>query len=92
MTPAQAGTATADADGWTDGTFTNPVVPGFHPDPSVCRVGDDHYLAGSSFEYFPGVPSVRPRRGRRRVVVADAVGGATLSVRQSTAPPGGRSG
>ena len=26
-----------------------------HPDPSVCRVGDDHYLACSSFEYFPGV-------------------------------------
>ena len=34
----------------------NPVVPGFFPDPSVCRVGDDYYLACSSFEYFPGVP------------------------------------
>ncbi|MFJ4616964.1 family 43 glycosylhydrolase [Streptomyces sp. NPDC088812] len=33
-----------------------PVVPGFHPDPSVCRVGDDYYLACSSFEYAPGVP------------------------------------
>ncbi|MBB6634549.1 glycoside hydrolase family 43 protein [Cohnella thailandensis] len=36
--------------------FTNPVIPGFHPDPSVCRVGDDYYLVTSSFEYFPGVP------------------------------------
>ncbi|MDR6974246.1 hypothetical protein J2X68_000924 [Streptomyces sp. 3330] len=33
-----------------------PVVPGFHPDPSVCRVGDVYYLANSSFEYAPGVP------------------------------------
>lgn len=34
----------------------NPVIPGFHPDPTICRVGDDYYLACSSFEYFPGVP------------------------------------
>ena len=27
--------------------FTNPVVPGSHPDPSICRVGDDYYLATS---------------------------------------------
>ncbi|MFD4636099.1 glycoside hydrolase family 43 protein [Lentzea sp. NPDC058436] len=33
-----------------------PVIAGMHPDPSVCRVGDDYYLACSSFEYFPGVP------------------------------------
>lgn len=37
-------------------TYTNPVIPGFYPDPSVCRVGDDYYLVNSSFEYFPGVP------------------------------------
>lgn len=34
----------------------NPVIPGFHPDPSVCRVGDKFYLVNSSFQYFPGVP------------------------------------
>ncbi|WP_406396418.1 glycoside hydrolase family 43 protein [Streptomyces sp. NBC_00882] len=39
----------------------NPVIPGFHPDPSVCRVGDDYYLACSSFEYFPGVPLFHSR-------------------------------
>jgi alpha-N-arabinofuranosidase len=37
-------------------TFHNPVIPGFHPDPSICRVGDNYYLVNSSFEYFPGVP------------------------------------
>ncbi|MFF3710898.1 glycoside hydrolase family 43 protein [Streptomyces phaeochromogenes] len=44
-----------------DERFANPVIPGFHPDPSVCRVGDDYYLACSSFEYFPGVPLFHSR-------------------------------
>lgn len=35
---------------------TTPVIPGFFPDPSVCRVGDDYYLVNSSFEYAPGIP------------------------------------
>lgn len=39
----------------------NPVIPGFHPDPSVCRVGADYYAACSSFEYFPGVPLFHSR-------------------------------
>ena len=33
----------------------NPILPGFHPDPSICRVGSDYYLATSTFEWFPGV-------------------------------------
>lgn len=37
-------------------TYRNPIIPGFHPDPSVCRVGDTFYLVNSSFQYFPGVP------------------------------------
>jgi xylan 1,4-beta-xylosidase len=37
-------------------TFTNPILSGFYPDPSVCRVGDDYYMVNSTFEYFPGVP------------------------------------
>lgn len=36
--------------------FKNPIIPGFHPDPSICRVGEDYYIVTSSFEYFPGVP------------------------------------
>ena len=36
--------------------YTNPVIPGFNPDPSVCRVGNDYYLVTSTFQYFPGVP------------------------------------
>ena len=41
--------------------YKNPVIPGFHPDPSVCRVGNDYYLVNSSFEYFPGVPLFHSR-------------------------------
>lgn len=41
--------------------YGNPVIPGFHPDPSVCRVGEDYYLVCSSFEYFPGVPLFHSR-------------------------------
>ena len=37
-------------------SYRNPVLPGFHADPSVCRVGDDYYLVNSTFQYFPGVP------------------------------------
>lgn len=36
--------------------YRNPVIPGFSPDPSICRVGADYYLVNSSFEFFPGVP------------------------------------
>ncbi|MFI3238310.1 MAG: family 43 glycosylhydrolase [Lachnospiraceae bacterium] len=36
--------------------YINPVVKGFHPDPSICRVGEDFYLVNSTFEFFPGVP------------------------------------
>ena len=34
----------------------NPILPGFNPDPSICRKGDDFYIAVSSFEWFPGIP------------------------------------
>lgn len=36
-------------------TIRNPVLKGFNPDPSFIRVGDDYYLATSTFEWFPGV-------------------------------------
>lgn len=36
-------------------TIKNPILKGFNPDPSICRVGDDYYIATSTFEWFPGV-------------------------------------
>ena len=41
--------------------FQNPLLPGFYPDPSICRVAQDYYLVNSSFEYFPGVPIFHSR-------------------------------
>jgi xylan 1,4-beta-xylosidase len=48
--------ATAAAQG-----YTNPILPGFYPDPSVCRVGDEFYLVNSTFQYFPGIPVHRSK-------------------------------
>ncbi len=39
----------------------NPIIPGFYPDPSICRAGDDFYLVCSSFELFPGIPVFHSR-------------------------------
>ncbi|MBB3130314.1 alpha-N-arabinofuranosidase [Paenibacillus rhizosphaerae] len=36
--------------------YDNPVIKGFYPDPSVCKVNDTYYLVCSSMQYFPGVP------------------------------------
>lgn len=36
--------------------YTNPILAGFYPDPSVCRVGADYYLTTSTFAYYPGLP------------------------------------
>lgn len=36
--------------------YQNPIIKGFNPDPSICRVGEDFYLVTSTFEFFPGVP------------------------------------
>ena len=36
-------------------SIENPILPGFNPDPSIVRVGDDYFIATSTFEWFPGV-------------------------------------
>ena len=36
--------------------YKNPIISGYNPDPSICRVGDDFYLVNSTFEFYPGVP------------------------------------
>ncbi|QZH75695.1 MAG: glycoside hydrolase family 43 protein [Erythrobacter sp.] len=43
------------------GQFANPVLPGFHPDPSIVKVGDDFYLVTSTFAWFPGLPIMHSR-------------------------------
>ena len=43
------------------GSYTNPVMQGFYPDPSITRVGDDFYLVNSTFAWFPGIPVFHSR-------------------------------
>ena len=45
----------------TGATYANPILAGFYPDPSLCRVGDDYYLVTSTFSYYPGVPIFHSR-------------------------------
>ena len=44
-----------------EGHFYNPIIPGYAPDPSIVRVGEDYYLTNSTFEYFPGLPIYHSR-------------------------------
>ena len=37
------------------GEYLNPLIAGFYPDPSICRVEDDYYLVNSAFNYFPSI-------------------------------------
>jgi xylan 1,4-beta-xylosidase len=68
-------------------TITNPVIPGFHPDPSICRAGEDYYLACSTFEYFPGVPIFHSRD----LVHWTLIGNALERPTQLHLPPGSTS-
>ncbi|MBQ8424196.1 MAG: glycoside hydrolase family 43 protein [Coprobacter sp.] len=42
-------------------SFYNPIVPGWHSDPSICREGEDYFMVMSTFTYFPGVPLYHSR-------------------------------
>ncbi len=44
-----------------EGHYRNPILAGFHPDPSIVRVDDRYYLVNSSFAYFPGIPIFESR-------------------------------
>ena len=41
--------------------YSNPILSGFYPDPSICRVDKDYYLVNSTFAYFPGIPVFHSR-------------------------------
>lgn len=58
---AYSGHDAAFAQPLPPGDYRNPVLAGFHPDPSVVRVGDRFYLVNSSFAYFPGIPVFESR-------------------------------
>ncbi|HRX94687.1 MAG TPA: glycoside hydrolase family 43 protein [Chitinophagaceae bacterium] len=40
----------------TSQSFTNPILAGYYPDPSICKAGNDYYIVNSSFAHYPGLP------------------------------------
>ena len=58
LSPAESVTDQRPA---TEESFSNPIIAGFAPDPSIVRVGDDFWLINSTFEYFPGIPIYHSR-------------------------------
>ncbi|WP_299435501.1 glycoside hydrolase family 43 protein [uncultured Aquimarina sp.] len=42
--------------GQAQNTYTNPILAGFYPDPSICKVEGSYYMITSTFAYFPGIP------------------------------------
>lgn len=51
----------------------NPILPGFNPDPTICRVDSDYYICTSSFTWYPGLPIYRSRDLRHWEKVANAI-------------------
>jgi xylan 1,4-beta-xylosidase len=52
---------------------TNPILSGFFPDPSICRVGEVFYMVNSTFEFFPGLPVHRSTDLARWELVGHAI-------------------
>ena len=57
---AAGGGALCRAEGAAQNSAT-PLFPGGNPDPTVCRVGDEYYIATSSFSLSPGLPVYRSK-------------------------------
>lgn len=66
-----------------------PVIPGFHPDPSVCRVNDTYYLVTSSFEYAPGVPLFQSSDLRSWTLIGNVLNRHSQLDVSATTPSGG---
>ena len=56
-----------------EGHYRNPVLPGFHPDPSIVRVGDDFYAVTSTFSWWPGLPIFHSRNLVDWTLVTNAI-------------------
>ncbi len=67
----------------------NPIIAGFHPDPSICCVDDQYILVNSSFEYCPGLPIFTSSDLYSWTQVGHVLDGSTQSLLEGIRPSGG---
>ncbi|KAL1906419.1 hypothetical protein Sste5344_007747 [Sporothrix stenoceras] len=67
----------------------SPILAGFQPDPSIVRVGDDYFLATSSFEYTPGVPIYHSKDLKKWTLIGHALTRSSQLVIADGVEPGG---
>lgn len=70
------------------GIISNPVIPGMAPDPSILRIGDDYYLATSTFHWLPGIPIYHSRNLADWELMTHALDGREVNLRGTHTPAG----
>lgn len=70
------------------GKVVNPVIPGMAPDPSIVRVGEDYYLATSTFHWQPGIQLFHSRDLANWEVVGYALTKEKVSLQGTNTPAG----
>jgi len=70
-------------------TYTNPVLPGDHPDPTLLKVGDDFYHCGSSFHFTPYLPIYHSKDLVHWEVISRVLGPSAAESFVSDRPSGG---
>ena len=70
------------------GIICNPIIPGMAPDPSILRVGDDYYLATSTFHWLPGIPIYHSRNLADWELLTHVLKGTEVNLRGTHTPAG----
>jgi xylan 1,4-beta-xylosidase len=70
------------------GTIQNPIIPGMAPDPSILRVGDDYYIATSSFHWLPGIPIYHSKDLVNWQLLTHVLQGSEVNLRGTNTPAG----
>ncbi|EUC64042.1 glycoside hydrolase family 43 protein [Rhizoctonia solani AG-3 Rhs1AP] len=69
--------------------FQNPIIPGFNPDPTILRTGDDYFIATSTFEFFPGIPIYHSKDLVNWTTIGHAFNRPSQLMMRGTAPSAG---
>lgn len=70
------------------GIICNPIIPGMAPDPSILRVGDDYYLATSTFHWLPGISIYHSKNLADWELLTHVLKGTEVNLRGTHTPAG----